>query len=248
MKRLISLLLVFSIMLTLIPATVFAASTTSEAVEVTNPFTDVKEDDWFYDAVQYARINGFFNGTSETTFAPNGTMTRGMFVTVLGRMAGVNTTDYAGQTPFKDVPANIYYAPYVAWAAKHGVTSGMGDGTFSPDGLINREQTATFFVRYFEEFDIDYSTGENITTTPADMNMVSPWAQDAVKSLWKQGLLNGDGTNFNPKDDATRAQTAAIAQRTDDVVETWYKEPGIPSDRIKIDPKAEPCSYLQGLL
>ena len=87
-------------------------------------------------------------------------MTRGMFVTVLGRIAGVDTADYAGQTPFKDVPANMYYAPYVAWAAKHGVTSGMGDGTFSPDGLINREQMATFFVRYFEKFDVELKQTE----------------------------------------------------------------------------------------
>ena len=86
MKRLLSLLLAFSIILTIVPTTVFAAPTTSEALEITNPFTDVKEGDWFYDAVQYARINGLFNGTSETTFAPNGIMTRGMFVTVLGKV------------------------------------------------------------------------------------------------------------------------------------------------------------------
>ena len=61
MKRLLSLLLAFSIILTIVPTTVFAAPTTSEALEITNPFTDVKEGDWFYDAVQYARINGFFN-------------------------------------------------------------------------------------------------------------------------------------------------------------------------------------------
>ncbi|MBQ4629496.1 MAG: InlB B-repeat-containing protein [Clostridia bacterium] len=235
MKRLVSLLLVLSMMLTLIPATVFAAPDGEVSAELANPFTDVKESDWFYDAVQYARINGFFNGTSETTFSPNGTMTRGMFVTVLGRMAGVNVADYKGQTPFKDVPENIYYAPYVAWAAIHGVTSGMSDEAFVPDGLINREQMATFFVRYFEAFNIDYSTGENISTLPADIEKVSSWAQEAVKSLWKEGLLNGDGTNFNPADDATRAQTAAIAQRTDDVVKAWYKEPGVLSDRVRIN-------------
>ena len=147
-KRLISLLLVFCMVLSLVPTTVFAANgQAGTTVELANPFKDVKEGDWYYDAVQYARINGFFNGTSKNTFAPNGTMTRGMFVTVLGRMAGVDTAAYEGQSVFSDVPARMYYAPYVAWAAKHGITSGTGDGKFSPDALINRQQMAAFFVR-----------------------------------------------------------------------------------------------------
>ena len=80
-KRLISLLLVFTMLFSLFPATALAAPESRETgnVNTANPFTDVKEGDWCYDAVQYARMNGFFNGTSETTFAPNGTMTRGMF-------------------------------------------------------------------------------------------------------------------------------------------------------------------------
>ncbi len=233
MKKLVSFLLALSMMLSLVSTTVTAAPT-SDSVKVTNPFTDVSKNEWFYDAVQYANINGFFNGTSDTTFTPDGTMTRGMFVTVLGRMAGVDTENYNGETPFGDVMANAYYAPYVAWASKHGITSGMGEGAFEPDGLINREQMATFFVRYFNKFDVDYSTGENITTLPKDIDTVSPWAQEAVKSLWKYGLLNGDGNNFNPTFDATRAQTAVIAQRTDNVVESWYKEPGVLSEREKI--------------
>ena len=89
-KRILSLLLVFAMVFSLIPSTALAvADTKGASAEQANPFADVKETDWFYDAVQYARVNGFFSGTSKTTFEPNGTMTRGMFVTVLGRMAGV---------------------------------------------------------------------------------------------------------------------------------------------------------------
>ena len=103
--------------LSLVPAMAFAAVDTQGApAELANPFADVKETDWCYDAVQYARINGFFNGTSKTTFGPNGTMTRGMFVAVLGRMAGVSTADYTGAIPFTGVPRSKYYAPYVLWA------------------------------------------------------------------------------------------------------------------------------------
>lgn len=237
-KRLISLMLVFAMVLTMFPMTVFANSenTDSSTVSTENPFKDVKETDWCYDAVQYARMNGFFNGTSATTFNPNGTMTRGMFVTVLGRMAGVDTTAYEGQSAFWDVPVTKYYAPYVAWAAKYGITNGTGHGTFSPNALINRQQLAAFFVRYFEAFDVDYETGANITTIPADLDSVSDYAKDAVLKLWKQGLLNGDGTNFNPVSNASRAHAATLTMRADQAVETWYKEPGVPSDRVKIDP------------
>ena len=116
-KRIISLLLVCCMVLSLVPAMAFAAVDTQGApAELANPFADVKETDWCYDAVQYARINGFFNGTSKTTFGPNGTMTRGMFVTMLGRMAGVNTADYTRAIPFTGVPRSKYYAPYVLWA------------------------------------------------------------------------------------------------------------------------------------
>jgi len=227
-KRLLSLFLVFCMVFSLVPTTAFAVTDKQEtAAELPNPFTDVKETDWYYDAVQYARMNGFFNGTSKTTFEPNGTMTRGMFVTVLGRMAGVDADSYKGQSAFSDVPTNAYYAPYVAWAAKYGVTAGTGDGKFSPDALINRAQLATFFVRYFEAFDVDYETDANITTTPADMDSVPAYAKDAVLKLWKQGLLNGDGINFNSAGNATRAQTATLCMRTDEAVEVWYSAPGV---------------------
>ncbi len=236
MKKIISFLLAFSMILSFIPTAVFADSLGNEvSVEQSNPFTDVKEDDWFYDAVQYARINGFFNGTSETTFDPNGTMTRGMFVTVLGRMAGVDPENYSGDTAFTDVPSNAYYAPYVEWASKYGITSGTGENQFSPDALITRQQMAVFFVRYFDAFDVEYDTGIEVDTVPADYDKIADYAKTAVLKLWSKGLLNGDGVNFNPDSNATRAENATVCMRTDRVVDVWYKEPGVPSDRVRIE-------------
>lgn len=236
-RRIFSFLMVLCIVLSSLPTTAFAATeNTGVTSKPVNPFTDVHETDWFYDAVQYALANGFFNGTSPTTFDPNGTMTRGMFVTILGRMAGVDISEYSGISVFSDVPVNQYYAPYVAWASKHGIANGVGNGKFVPNGLVNREQMATFLVRYFEIFGVDYETGANITTIPADIDKVSDFAKDAVLKLWKQGLLNGDGVNFNPSGNASRAEAATLCQRADKAVETWYKEPGVPSDRISVDP------------
>ena len=255
-KRVISLLLTFCMLLSLLPVTAMAdeAQNSAEAVEAVtsilpkptettaaaskpaNPFADVQESDWYYNAVQYARVNGFFSGTSETTFSPHGTMTRGMFVTVLAGMAGVKAADYAGQTVFSDVPADAYYAPYVAWASKYGITGGTGEGKFSPNALIDRQQMATFFVKYFEVFGVDYDTGANITTTPKDLDSVAPWAKDAVLKLWSKGLMAGDGVNFNPTGSASRAQAAAVCMTADKAVDTWYSEPGVESERVSVDP------------
>ena len=228
-RRFLSLLLVICLIIGLIPSQALALIQTNGA----NPFHDVSISDWYYDAVQYVYENNIFNGTSDTKFTPDGTMTRGMFVTVLGRMAGVDIDAYTGESTFTDVSPSAYYAPYVAWAAKHGITNGTGDGKFSPDEMINREQMATFFVRYFEIFGVDYDTGANITSTPSDIDQVSDFAKEAVLKLWKTGLLIGDGISFNPAGNATRAQAATLCMRTYEAVEIWYKEPGVPSERVK---------------
>lgn len=228
-RKFVSLLLAFSMILTLLPVHVFA-------VDTANPFRDVKQDDWFYGAVQYSRVNGFFAGTASTQFSPNDAMTRGMFVTVLGQMVGADAGQYQGKSAFSDVPEDAYYAPYVAWAYKYGVTAGTGDGKFSPDVFVTREQMATFFVNYFNSFGVDCGTGVHITTAPADIDRVSPYAREAVLKLWQNGLLVGDGVNFNPDGGASRAQAAMICYKLDQVVETWYKEPGVASDRVKLDP------------
>lgn len=245
-KRIISLFLVFCMTLSFIPAGALAAEADSvpnttasqSGTPESMPFTDVKPSDWYYSAVRYARANNFFNGITATTFGANGTLTRGMFVTVLGRMAGVDTADYPGDSGFGDVKNSSYCAPYVQWAAKYGVTSGAGNGLFLPDATVTRQQMAAFLVRYFDAFQVNYDTGENITTLPDDLDKVAPYARDAVTKLWKQGLLNGNGVSFDPEGNATRAQTAVICMRTDKTVDSWYSEPGVKSDRVSVDPDA----------
>ncbi|MDO4373525.1 MAG: InlB B-repeat-containing protein [Clostridia bacterium] len=244
-QRIISLLLVVCMVMTLLPAGALAANgttgkTEAETGRTAEPFADVPSDSWYASAVRYVCANGFFNGTSATTFAPEGNMTRAMFVTVLGRMAGVDPADYPG-TDFTDVQEGLWYAPYVKWAAQYGITTGTGGGRFSPDALITREQMAVFFVRYFEKFGVRFKTEPSVTTQPADLERVSSWARDAVLQLWALGLLNGDGVSFNPGDNAARCQTAALCQRADLAVETWYTAPGVESSRVSVDPDAQPA-------
>lgn len=240
-NRFVAGLLSIIMLVTMLPMEVLAAGNGGKAEQPsqTMPFQDVKSSDWCAKAVEYVYSHGIFNGTSTATFSPSGTMTRGMFVTVLGRMAGVNPDDYSGETPFSDVPQTMYYAPYVQWAAKYGITVGTGDGKFSPDAFINRAQMAAFFVRYFEAFQVDYATDANVTTTPADLERTPAYAQDAVLKLWKQGLLNGDGTRFAPEGNATRAQMAMLCMRADEAVEIWYSAPGIVGRKSGETPQKE---------
>ena len=142
-------------------------------------YTDVPADSWYGEAVNYAVENGLFTGTSDTTFDPNGTMTRGMFVTALGRMAGI-PAETPADSGFSDVASGAYYAPYVAWAAENNIVNGMGNGTFEPDTVLDREQMCTIFVRYLQEYlHYDTSAYEGTVTTFADADQISSWLRKA---------------------------------------------------------------------
>ena len=158
-KRIISMLLIFCLVFSVSPATALAAERpggqTAAAAAVSNPFNDVSESAWYYEAVMHVYANSFFSGTTPDTFEPDGSMTRAMFVTVLGRMAGVDTAAYQNEQPFADVAPDTYYAPYVAWAARHGIAQGTGEGKFSPHDKVTRQQMAVFFVKYFENFGVE---------------------------------------------------------------------------------------------
>lgn len=109
-----------------------------------NPFTDVRADDYFYTAVLWAVENGITNGTSAKTFSPDATVTRAQVVTFLWR---ANGQPAAGNSGFADVSADKYYATAVAWAVSQRITTGTGFGVFSPDAACTRAQIVTFLYR-----------------------------------------------------------------------------------------------------
>ncbi|WP_179090274.1 InlB B-repeat-containing protein [Paenibacillus sp. FSL H8-0548] len=227
-SRILALMLVISMVVSLLPVNLLSVQQATAAessgfqnINLTDGFQDVSPMDWFYDAAVYVQKNGIFNGTGVDTFSPQGTMTRAMYVTALGRMAGVDVSDYPIST-FADVQTGIWYAPYVEWAVKKGITVGTGNGNFSPDATVSREQMVTMTLRYFESHQISYQTSNHVTTKPSDLANVSSWAVDAVIKLWQAGLFVGDATgNFNPHDQATRAQAAVTFMRSNAVVEAW---------------------------
>ena len=109
-------------------------------------FTDMT-DHWAKSYVDDVVAKGLFNGISDTAFDPEGSMTRGMFVTVLSRIAGVELDD-SKATAFADVATNTWYSGAVAWAVEKGITNGIDEVTFGVNDPVTREQMATFIVRY----------------------------------------------------------------------------------------------------
>lgn len=176
---------------------------------VLDRFTDLNGH-WARDYIAVAVERGLFAGVSDTTFGPDQSMTRGMFVTVLGRLAGADTTSTA--TPFTDVKDGDYYAPYVAWAAQNGIVQGTTPTTFEPDRAVSREEMATLLNRYcqFAKITLDSS----LTVTFTDQDTISEYAREAVQAMASAGLLVGtDNGAFAPKGTATRAEVATLLAR-----------------------------------
>ena len=169
----------------------------SHAAEAALPFTDVNADDWFSDVVRYVYEQGLMTGTSDREFSPNLTTTRGMIVTILARMEGVDTTKGAA-----------WYAAGREWAMKNGIS----DGT-NMEANITREQLATILFRYVVYKGLDLVTLEDNLSRFSDRNEISSYAVSAMNWAVGQGLVKGSGGKLNPKGNATRAQVAAILHR-----------------------------------
>ena len=178
-----------------------------------NPFTDVSENDWFYSNVKYANENGLMGGTTNTTFAPNEPLTRGMLVAILYRAEGEPAVNKS--IPFSDVDTNAYYANAVIWAQQNGIVNGVTENAFAPDDNITREQIAAIMFRYAKYKGYDVSVGENTNILSyTDAESISEYAISAMQYAVGSGLMKGKTeSTINPKGNATRAEIAAILQR-----------------------------------
>ena len=176
------------------------------------PFIDVRGDDWFYDDVAYVYENGLMNGTSETTFSPYISTTRGMIVTILYRMEGRPAVFEA--CPFTDVKAGAYYERAIVWAAENGIVKGYGNGCFGPDDQITREQMAAILYRYAKNRGLDVSVGENTNILSYDDALdISEYAVPAMQWACGAQIIHGADGRLTPGEKATRAQVAAILHR-----------------------------------
>ena len=205
-QRILSALLALCIVFSLVPTAL---------AEKADDFTDVSRSDWYYQFVDYVTSKGYFNGTSETTFAPAENMTRAMFVTVLFRFDGAKGD--RSQSAFTDVAPGEWYTDAINWAAANRIVDGVGDGKFAPNDPITRAQMCTMIERYLALYKKAWKvtlpeTGS--VSVMVDENAIPAYALAAVKQCQRHGLVNGfeDGT-FRPNELSTRAQVAAVIYR-----------------------------------
>ena len=203
-KRILSILLICCMVFSLFPVSALAANSKM-------PFTDVKTTDWFYDEACYVYDEGLMQGTSATTFNPNGTTNRGMIVTILYRLEGEPTL--MNDNIFTDVEPGSWYEKAVVWANGKGIVEGYGNGKFGPSDPITREQLAAIMYRYASYKGYDVSEAADLSGF-VDSGKISSYAMNAMKWANAAGLITGIGASkLDPHGYATRAQVAAIFYR-----------------------------------
>ena len=178
---------------------------------VAEPFVDVAEGDWFYDAVVYAYQNELMDGVGGNRFAPNSETTRAQLVTILYRLEGEPAV--SGDLPFTDVETGIWYTDAILWAAQNNIVNGVSDTEFAPGDDLTRQQLVTILYRYAEAKGYDVSASADLSGYP-DAGQVQAYAQPAMAWAVAENIIQGmeDGT-LKPAGNASRAQIATILMR-----------------------------------
>ena len=186
-----------------------------EIADTTKVFTDVKAGKWYTNAINYTYSHGFIAGVSETEFGRDQDVTRGMFITILARIAGVDTSKNANKvgTRFTDVKSGKYYTAAIKWASENGVASGLTDTAFGPEASIERQQLCTMIVNFAKYMNIQL-TETKAKVAFADAKSIRKYARNAVSACQKAEIVSGytveGGTEFKPLETATRAEAAQI--------------------------------------
>ena len=217
MKRILSVLISLSIV-------IGAMSFVSSSSGAQDKFVDVPSDSWFYNAVNYVCSEGLFSGTSDNTFSPGGSMTRGMLAVVLSKLSGVDVSGYSTDI-FLDVRPDDWFYHAAAWAKSMGIMNGTTADTFSPAQTITRQEICLALYRYTEVYLSEVKPLE--APEFADDASIALWAKTAVYAMRYYGVVSGsDGNNFEPRQEATRAQVAVILMKYDSEINK-YKAPDL---------------------
>ena len=211
MKKTVSFILAaFTATVAAIVTAIFAAASAPL------PFYDVEADGWSAPSVAYATEKGYMNGIGEGAFDPEGTLTRAAAAAVLWRRDG--GPEPAEKSSFSDVEDCAWYSSAAAWGEQTGVTVGVSDTEFDPDGAVTREMLATMLYRFAEYKGLDVSSTKTAKTFP-DSRDTSDYAAGAVSWAVGCGIILGKGSGgedlLDPKGPATREQFAAILERFD---------------------------------
>ena len=170
----------------------------------TSPFSDVSTTAYYYEAVKWAQEKGITGGIGNGLFGPNQPCTRAQIVTFLWRAAGSPVVNYAMN--MTDVAEDAYYAEAVRWALSEGITTGTGDGKFSPDATCTRAQSVTFLFRAIGK----------LVDSKAEFSdvLADSYYANAVDWAVENGVTNGIGDGlFGPDNSCTRAQIVTFLYR-----------------------------------
>lgn len=174
-------------------------------------FTDIT-DHWAKESIDYIVGRELFKGTSDTCFSPDMIISRGMIVTVLGRLEEADVSTFKNSS-FDDVANDMYYMPYIEWAYNNGIIKGVDGNSFEPDRGMTREEVALVFLNYAKATGYSLPLLNSIIVFE-DNDEISDFAKDAVAAVQQAGIIKGDQNNrFKPKNAVTRAEAAAILQR-----------------------------------
>ncbi len=175
-------------------------------------FEDVEESEWYFESVMFVTGKYLIKGVSESGFAPEKSMNRAMFVTVIGRHMSADV-DQSENTGFPDVINDGWSAGYISWAAKNGIVTGYPDGTFAQYTDINREQIAVLLYKYAQFRGYDTGLAYSDVSSYTDFSSVSAYAETAVRWAIEQGIIIGSGGRLDPQGVASRAQAATLLER-----------------------------------
>ena len=184
-----------------------------QTANTTTRFTDVQTGAWYYEDVEFVAQKGLLNGTGPSQFSPDMTLSRGMIVTVLGRLADVDPAMYAGAS-FADVSESQYYAPYVKWWTDEiGIPEGISDQQFFPEEAITRQEF-TVMLNKFSEYMGHTLPRKNARANFADEGKIDSYALEHVYTMQQAGVINGkDGNMLDPMASITRAEFSAMLHR-----------------------------------
>ena len=189
-------------------------------------YTDVTEANWFYEAVTYVTEKGLVDGETETTFAPNASMTRADLVTALYRLAG--SPEVTAENPFTDVAADAEYYNAVMWAYTNGVVGGITDTTYEPDSPLQRQQVATMLYRYMNDSAEEETAEPTEETVPMEeltpAEPVEETTEETTTETTEETVPMEELTPAEPVEETTEADET-LAQFTDaDQIQDYAKE------------------------
>ncbi|MBQ3225398.1 MAG: S-layer homology domain-containing protein [Oscillospiraceae bacterium] len=176
---------------------------------VENGFSDVKENDWFYNCVMTLADRNIISGMGNGIFAPQKNISRAQLATILANLANANLADTA--TPFEDVPESAWYAKAVSWAYTNGIVNGLTEKTFAPDANVTRQDMAVMIMRYADKVAKETLVESNAPAEFADDAEIAAYAKEAVYKMQRAGIIGGKpGNLFDAKAYATRAEASKM--------------------------------------